>query len=207
MLKSEVRQLFGDYVFFRDQTHHYKGIKKRYPFIKDLKPTQERLALLEEMADWCKEKDIPSRQWLYSLFAIRAWNFAPSLSRAHLLSKKHLQRYKTHVDYEFYTNYIRSLENRKSASNLKASYDPNRDVSATTEQAKQYYLKVGGPNECRKFMNTETFGYHPVSRVCLACPGSVDCLSELQGRTAFDVLALRTGQLTVQEAQRQAFAR
>lgn len=206
MQSIDVRQLFEDYIFFRDQTSYYKSIKAKHPYVKDMKPTQERLAVLEEMAEWCKEKGIPPRQWLFSLFVVRAWNYAPSLSRPHLLSKKQLKRY-SNINFDFYSSYIRKLENLKKLASSETGFDPNTDISQTTEQAKQYCLRMGGPEECRKSMLTDTFGFHPDSSVCRACPDSKACLEELQGHLDFDILALRSGRLTVQEAKRQAFTR
>jgi len=206
-MQAEVLQLFDDYVFFREQTTYYKKVKKTNPHIRDLKPTPERLALLVEMVSWCRQRDIPPRQWLYSLFVVRAWNFAPSLTVAHLLSTKQLKRFHSNIDYTFYTNYIRKLENLKKLQDPEKSFDPNKDISQTTEKAKQYYLGVGGTYECRKYMLTETFGYHPLSAVCQKCGDSDACLEELRRYTAFDVLALRSGSLSVQEAKRQAFSR
>jgi len=206
-MQKEVLQLLDDYIFYREQTTYYKNAKKRNPYLRELKPTPERLRVLEEMVIWCRERSVPSRQWLYSLFAARFWNFAPSLTTQHLLSEKHVKRFHSNTDYEFYAQYIRKLDNLKKLRDPEKSFDPNKDVSQTAEGAKLYYLKVGGTYTCRKFMLTETFGYHPLSEVCQKCADSDACLAELQRYTAFDVLALRSGKMSAGEAKRQAFAR
>lgn len=206
-MQKEVRQLLDDYVYYREQTAYYQNAKKKNPYLRELKPTSERLRVLEEMVIWCREQAVPPRQWLYSLFAVRIWNFAPSLTKPHLLSKNHLKRFHANIDYSFYDHYIRKLENLKKLRDLEKSFDPNKDMSQTAEGAKLYYLKVGGTYTCRKFMLTETFGYHPLSEVCQKCADSDACLEELQRYTSFDVLALRSGKLSAREAKQQAFAR
>ena len=206
-MQKEISQLFDDYVFYRDQTTYYKNAKKKNPYLRDLKPTPERLRVLEEMVIWCKERKVPPRQWLYSLFYVRAWNFAPTLTTQHLLSKNHLKRFHSDINYDFYAHYIRKLENLKKLRDSEKSFDPNKDVTKTTEDAKLYYLKSGGTYECRKYMLTATFGYHPLSEICRKCADSDACLEELQSYAAFDILALRSGKLSVGEAKRQAFAR
>jgi hypothetical protein len=206
-MQKEVLQLLDDYVFYREQTTYYQNAKKKNPYLKALTPTPERLRVLEEMVLWCRDQGIPPRQWLYSLFVVRAWNFAPSLTTQHLLSKKHLKRFNSDIDYDFYAHYIRKLENLKKVRDPEKSFDPNRDISQTAENAKLYYLKNGGTYACRKYMLTATFGYHPASEVCQKCPDSDACLEELRRYTPFDVLALRLGKISTQEAKRQAFAR
>ena len=175
--------------------------------MRGLKATGPRLVLFGAMVTWCKQRKIPARQWLYSLFAARRWMFAPKVEESALLSEKHLVRFKEFADYDFYAKYIKRIDNLKKLNDPKAGFDPNKDLSTTTEEAKRWYLSEYGATECRRHMFSETFGYHPLSRVCARCSGQTECLQELKDSLQFDVVGLRLGKLTVEDAKRKAFAR
>lgn len=82
-------------------------------------------------------------------------------------------------------------------------FDPNRDISGTTEAYKRRHLMDGDPQLCMERMSVETFGYHPRSLVCARCPLAQACAGRLQASVNFDILALRRGEITAQQAVRQ----
>src|SRR5690349_19593203 len=51
-------------------------------------PTQERLRALEEMQDWCAQRNINSSQWLHALFCVRKFTYPPRLRREDLCSDR-----------------------------------------------------------------------------------------------------------------------
>jgi len=208
MLKQrEAFQLFQDYSYYREQTAYYRKAKKQNPYLRPLKATQARLGLFADMVNWCREKKIPPRQWLYSLFEVRVWNFAPKLERGHLLSEKYASKYGdgSQFDLEPFTRYVRRENFLERLGKPEHGFDPNSDINFSTEQAKKDYLARGGPDKCREYMGTETFGFHPKSTVCNKCVDRDKCLNELRGKVNFDILALRRGLITSRQAQHQAF--
>lgn len=200
------RQLFADYCFFREQTAHYKTLAKAKPFLRQYKATPQRLQVLQEMSEWCDQQGVPDREWLYSLFVSRGWTFSPKIIPSHLMSKHHLKRFPKITDYDFFSYYLHCVDNIHKLDNVESRFDPNRDISTTVESAKDYYLRVGGAKECRERMLTETFGYHPDSKICRTrCLDQSNCLQELRAHVGFDILALRMGKLSQREARQQAF--
>jgi len=144
------------------------------------------------------------RLWLYSLFVSRKWLFAPKLEPSNLLSEKHLPKFQRLKDYSFYRQYQQVQEALNPSPD---SFDPNRDLSSTAEQAKRYYLAAGNAAECMNRMRDETFGFHPKSTVCCNCPAASECRESLEASVRFDIIALRNGTLSVEEARHQALAR
>lgn len=201
---DQARQLFADYKYYRIHTANIQKLKKEKPYLRELKETPERLKLMAHMAAWCEQRGINPRLWLYSLFVSRRWLFAPKLESSNLISKKHLPKFQRLKDYTFYREYQQVQE---AANPSPEAFDPNRDISSTAEQAKRYYLSTNSTQTCMSRMKEETFGYHPKSPVCLYCPISAECKTRLEASVTFDIIALRQGKLTSEEARRQALAR
>jgi len=197
------RQLFDDYSFYRQYTANYKRLKEKCGYLHPLKPTGERLALFAQLIAWCRNRNVPPRQWLYSLFGTRRWTFAPRLKLCDLCSENHFTKFQNFDDYTFYLNRLRELE---QIEGFGSGFDPNTDLNTTSESAKAEYLKSGNIQTCIDQMTTETFGYHPKSSVCRRCSGAVACLRQLQHGVSFDILALRSGDLSVADARAQSNA-
>jgi hypothetical protein len=84
-----------------------------------------------------------------------------------------------------------------------ASYDPNRDVSATTEAVKRRFLALNDSSGCMARLRTETLGFHPRSTVCARCPQGLRCADALRALVRFDILAYRAGAITLEQARQQ----
>lgn len=184
MISAE--QLFKDYCFYRDETVSIKKLKAGGQFFRPMKFTKEREALFNKLISWCGEKQIPVRQWLYTLFVIRRWMFAPKLTEGHLCSKNHVPKFYKVDDYAFYDKYV--IQNKAPS---KSKFDPNIDLVESVEARKKELLSIGGGQLCMNFMESETFGYHPKSFVCKGCSDRFLCNDMLIKAVGFDILSLR----------------
>ena len=180
----KVKQLFRDYCYYRDNTVSIKSLKASHKYMKPMKLSTDRYDLFSDMVSWCREKNIPPRQWLYTLFAVRRWRFAPKLERSHLCSEKHIPKFYAHKDYGFFNKYTEKTDKL---------FDPKVDMINTVEQKKREMIAKGGPDLCMHFMDTETFGYHPKSKICMDCPKRFECNDVLISKVGFDILGLRKG--------------
>ena len=198
--------LFEDYCYWREKTLYVQKLKAEKPYIKNLKPTPARAALFAEMSQWCTDKGVLPRQWVYSLFATRRWQYPPKLERSHLCSEKHLDRFAKFSDYKVFTARMLELGQSLQLAN-PVTYDPNTHISSAAEEAKRYYVNIGDVAACMNGMETETFGYHPKSLVCQKCSAGGECSQRLKERVNFDIGALREGKITSEEAYRIALAR
>jgi hypothetical protein len=205
-LPVSAQTLWGDYQYYLAKTGHFQKKKKASSFIRLPKANPQRLALMDRMRLWCQNREIPARQWLFSLFAVRRWLFPPQLRPEDLCSEKHLARFDGFDDYRLYTERLRSEEQARATQfGVSSGFDPNRDLSSTAEQAKSYYVSSGRTAECIKQIHTETFGFHPKSSVCTkTCPSSELCIATLQSVVTFDIMALRRGEITSKQAYAQA---
>lgn len=204
MIDVSEEQLWDDYSHWHAQTGNYQQRKKKNEYLCPLKATPERLALMHEMKVWCVERNFAPRQWLFTLFAVRRWIFAPHLRRGDLCSEKHIARYKKWRNYDRYTQRLRDLEATKPVGMLGTQFDPNRDINHTSELAKKSYLSRGLESECIANMHTETFGFHPRSEICSICTRKTECEAALVASVNFDILALRRGEITSEDAYRSA---
>jgi len=182
MITSE--QLFRDYCYYRDETISIKKLIASGTPLRPMKFTKEREDLFNHLIDWCNDRNIPVRQWLYTLFAIRRWMFSPRLKVGHLCSKNHVPKFYKVNDYKFYDKYVNMVEKPNK-------FDPNIDITATTESRKKELLLRGGGQLCMAFMEKETFGYHPKSTVCSSCSDRFICYDLLMKKVGFDILKLR----------------
>lgn len=199
------RTLFDDYRYYRNYTAHTQRRKRERPYLRELKATPQRLKLFTEMAEWCRDHGVEPRQWLYSLFASRKWLFAPKLERSHLCSEKHFPKFQKIIDYAMFTRRQVNQQNLESLSTN--SFDPNRDISQASENAKRRYLFQNDTQSCMSRISDETFGYHPRSTACARCPAQVECRDRLQAMVDFDIQALRRGEMTSEAARNHVLVR
>ena len=205
MITITEQQLWDDFSYYQAQTGNYKKRRKDNPYIKAMKATPERLELMRQMKEWCESRHLPVRQWLFSLFAIRRWLYAPKLALGHICSENHLERFSTFKDYWLYTQRLQELAASTPVSST-GNFDPTRDISHTSEEAKRDYVRSGRTAICRFQMKIETFGYHPKSKICLECIEGNECAEQLKASVQFDIMALRRGDITAEQAYRQAIA-
>jgi hypothetical protein len=199
-------KLFKDYSYYREQTAWVRARRANNPFVCVLKVTPERLKLFGVLQAWCANRGINPREWLYTLFAIRKFNFPPKLEEAYLCSEKHLKKFRTIKSFEPFKQRI--LEEAFTENSLSGDrFDPNKDLLLPVELEKAHYQRLGSPEICLQQIKEQTFGYHPLSVICRQCRIQEACKRHLKSIVGFDVLALRLGQITPENARRQAFTR
>lgn len=203
----EIQQLFDDFQYYRKHTAHYAKLRSELPVLRDLKLTDERKDALSRMTSWCEHNGLDPRWYLYSLFSCRNWRFCPKWEQltpgTKKTEKKAIARYHLLSEAPLYSQRI----SEQIAAHQQASgqvYDPNRDLSNTTENIKRSYLAVYDTDRCMDEMTSTTLGYHPRSTVCARCPARAECERRLQATVPFDIVALRRGDLSVDEAKRIA---
>ncbi len=199
------RTLFDDFNYYRNHTGHVQSIKKTKPYFRDLKATPDKIKLFQNLSEWCLGLKLDSRLWVYTLFVTRRWLFTPRLLASHLQSENHIPKYKAVTDFDLYRLRI---SNEQSIREFESGtgYDPNRDINNSSESAKRAYVSAGNMEGCMDDMLKETFGYHPLSKVCVVCLGRAECRLRLQANVTFDIMALRRGEITSVEARTQAVA-
>ena len=195
------QQLLDDYNFFRAYTTRVQAIRATRP-LNNLGPSPKHIEPLKRMAAWCAEQGVNPRLWLYTLFLARRWYCAPPMGQ--LISKKHLAKYTEYTDTQFYEQRIRA-ESQEAEWARGDVFDPNEELGHASEEAKRYYLDQGTPQICLENMQAETYGYHPRSVVCARCLLSAQCKEQLVSSVDFDILALRRGELSRQDARLGAF--
>ena len=188
--------LFDDYSHWRLRTNHYQ----RAQYQSRLKLEPARLAAFTRMIAWCGKRQLDPRRWLYTLFDIRNWLFCPPFN--HLTPKdpaKGLARYES-SSAEPYGHRL-ALERHQESELAGEIFDPNRDLSPAAEASKRRYVHAGDFERCMSETDLVTFGYHPRSSVCRQCPAAQTCHARLQARVSYNVVALRTGQITAEQAR------
>lgn len=204
-MNSVVEQLFEDYKHYRHHTANYIRVKKERPYFREMKLRADRAKALKEMELWCRRKGVDPRWWLYSLFSSREWVAAPKFEqlvpKTKRTEKKALARYEALQEAPLYAQQItnRIQQDRRDQY---TTYDPNRDISGTVENIKRRYLSEHDAQRCVDEMSSVTFGYHPKSLVCARCPLMTECEARLRKTVPFDIVALRRGDITIDEAKR-----
>ena len=199
---TRAEDLFKRYNAYRFRTANARKLGAK-GWLHSLTTTPARLAKFEAMDQWCTERGIDSAHWLHSLFETRLWRFAPRLE--HLISPKHLKKYPHLKPSASYAN----EQQREVFTHKRATaevFDANRDLSGPAEARKRRHLAMGTVEQCLREMTTHTMGFHPKSNVCSRCPAARECEAEIQACTPFDIMALRRGQITLQQAQMVASA-
>lgn len=190
-------KLLEDYNYYRAYTRHVKELTDQGRRIKNVVATPERLRVLEELCGWCRSRRIDPRLWLYTLFQARQWLFAPKFEQ--LMSEKHIVRYRNASNLDFYHRRMReeATARRAQAGDV---FDRNRDISPSVESLKRVYLAKDRPEQCMAAMEAETYGFHPRSLVCGRCRLAKQCETKLRELVVFDIIALRRGEITAEEA-------
>ena len=191
-------RLLDDYNEYLVRTHHWQKL----PHASRRRVTPANLEVMRKLAEWCATNEVEPRLWLYSLFNVRHWTYAPPFKQ--LQSKKHLERFKgqKREGGTYFSNRVQKEMNEQQVL-CGDSYDPNRDVSGSVENLKRHYLALNAPQVCMNEMS-KTLGFHPRSQVCSGCPLAQPCAARLQSQVAFDIQALRRGEITAGNARAQA---
>lgn len=201
-------QLLSDYNHYRSSTSNLLSLQQQGKYVRELKATKPRLKAFDEMARWCAREGVDARLWLYSLFKARAWMFSPRMDqlipRTEKTRKKALARYHQLGEVPVFHERI---HREVYAQRVKAGteWDVNRDLTNAAESLKRRYLAENDARRCLEEMQTRTFGYHPRSVVCARCPLQGECAAALQQLAGCDVIALRRGEITVDQARLQAW--
>jgi hypothetical protein len=80
-------------------------------------------------------------------------------------------------------------------------FHAERDISHAAETLKIRYQQRGQSGRCMELMTTETFGFHPRSAVCAACPIASPCETMLHSKVGYDIQAVRRGEMSPEQAQ------
>lgn len=186
--------LLEDFNVYRAQTKYMADLIDSGVPLKPLKVTPERLKLMQEMADWCQERDLEPRQWLFTLFKSRNWVYPVKFERGSLLSENMRSRYAKMRGLGFFKKRVRQSKDT-------GGYDPNVDINGTVEALKFRYASSQQRQRCLDEIFVTTLGWHPDSAQCNSCPLARQCAMKLQGYVTFDIIALRMGRLTSSEAE------
>lgn len=211
-MQSEAEKLLETYNEFRRKTHHYQENKKRNPFLKDLvahpKNGPDRLAQLDQLIIWCHKENIDPERWLYTMFSCHKWLHAPAFNKLIPKNKKRSKTYSMYFSDRETPEWHRvvSEKTRQRQQSEGRIFDPNRDLSASAESLKKQYLAAGDPHACMRDTHARTYGYHPKSTTCARCPIAYECSYYLQQSVPFDILALRRGEITSEQARMAAAA-
>ena len=202
--------LLEDYNKYRANTHNVQEIRKRQP-LRDIGKAKG-LPVMEALDNWCLENKLDSRRWLYYQFKRRNWQFAPPLNqlipcggkpktkKQKQLTSQAIARFNLLSDTPLLSESIRQGWQKKKEEEGNG-YDCNRDITYAAEILKERYLLEGRPDKCLDQMFEVTYGYHPKSKNCMRCPISNHCALVLRSKVVFDIVALRSGQMTLQQAQ------
>jgi hypothetical protein len=183
------------------QTANVQKQRERHP-ISLHKQTDERVELFEKMIAWCRLRELDPRLYLYVLFKARMWTFAPQLREGHLMSEKMVSRYQKMTEKDCLDGYRQYVYTEKPEFVL----DPNKDIIPRAEAMKQRYRNYGQFERCMVETPETTFGFHPKSPTCAACPIQAECKNRLSGLVSFDIQALREGKITVEQARAQTWS-
>lgn len=201
---TSATELFGDYNYYRLFTEHVKTAQMKGKWIRYLKETPERLASLSAMGMWCRDRRYDPRHWLCWLFYRNRWRYARPFHQLVPGSKRTLKSMVTAYEdcgrLQMFDRRMRELDHGERVAAGQV-YDGNRDMSTTTEALKRRYMMFTDPDGC--FADERTNGYHPRSLVCAQCPLALRCEQRLRASAAYDIVALRNGEITVQQAQRE----
>ena len=201
---NRAETLLDDFNLYRFHTASLRNSRfgggRVYLVGKSGKARAQWLAVFEAMADWCSKRDIDPRGWLHYLFEIRHWAFAPRQNQ--LISPKRVAEFKARSkpNRSLLLQQSRQRERQEAAVDDGRVFDARRDLSHSAEALKVYFSRLGQHGRCMAAMESETYGYHPLSRVCPTCPIGAACEAQLRAKTGFDIQALRRGELTLQQA-------
>lgn len=190
--KELVRQLLDDFNFYRGHTKSIIQRREQHP-VNDWAAKPDRLAMLDDLVTWCQERSLQPRFWIYHLFAARRWRYPPDLKRGHLFSENLTRSYHYQRASQFYTERLEDTAHVRRQAEDQA-HDNNLELSVGTETLKRSYAKRQAWQLCMADMQ-ETYGYHPLSKVCQECPVAEPCEAQLRTMFPFDIVAARRGDL------------
>lgn len=197
-------ELFGDYNYYRLFTRNVIEARAQGKWLRYLKETPDRLAALTAMGAWCRDRRYESRHWLCWLFYRNRWAYARPFHQLVPGSKKTLRSMlRAYEDCGYLPMYDRRMRELGHAQDQAEGrlYDGNRDLAATTEALKRRYMFFADADGC--FTDERTNGYHPKSLVCAQCPLAGQCEQKLRATAVYDIVALRRGDITVEQAKRE----
>ena len=204
-MSQQAERLLARYNEFRRKTNGYQEAKAKNPYLKDLvakpKSGPDRLQQLEKLVQWCGKEGIDPERWIYTMFSSYRWMHAPPFKNLIPKNKKTSKTYALYFQARETPEYDRIVRQRVEAKQMQngAVFDPNRDLSASAEHLKRRYLSENRPDECLENMG-ETLGYHPKSLACVRCPMQTHCMHRLQQMVSFNIVALRRGDITAEQA-------
>ncbi len=195
-----VQTVWEDFLYYRTFTARAKERFYNGEPIRSLKFTPERKKLFSELVQWCQHKGVEPRLWVYHLHQKRKWTWPPKPQPGDLMSENMLKSFGDMWDTSFYQ--YRMAQTRKF-KRLEAGevYDPNKDISLTVEATKERYRRSNRVHQCLAEVATTSLGYHPKSSICQACAMASRCTHEVQALVPFDIVALRAGHITAEQAQ------
>ena len=204
--RDKAISLFQDFCIYYLQIATVQKLRDQGKFVGKHKLTEERIQLFEELIAWCAERHIDPRLWVYLLYRNRCWAWPIPMSsakaaRPHLLSEKAIAKYDKFMEQDRLDSY--ESYRRRSDAKRKSPFDPNVDVIPIVEAKKERYVRLGQTQACIQEMRATTFGFHPRSRICSQCPAQMSCRQQLLATVSFDILGLREGRITVEEAKHQ----
>lgn len=206
--QERLQTLLDDFNEYRSRTEYMVRLRKGRPIMG--LGRDKAYPMLLDMDSWCIDHGIDSRRWLYWLFARTNFRFAPKLTCLKPSPKREsesLQKYQTLRDTPYFSS---RLYREKAHQRMHAgeTFNASRDLSPMAEALKRRYLSAGEPERCIEEMfanrpdSHPTWGYHPKSLACVRCPLAQPCAAKLRAAVpAFDPVALRAGQLTLEQAQ------
>lgn len=203
-MPTTTEQLFEDYAYYRLHTRHYQEQIRTRP-MRSLKKSPDRLEQLSKLLAFCEEHDVDARAFLHSRFQTYRWNFAPPwhhlVPGSKATTKKSLDQYNALREAPLYAKRIQQNQQNIIAD---TTFDPNRDINPSIETVKRRYLATGDVARCVSESQTLTLGYHPKSTVCARCSAQSECEAQLRASVPFDIVALRRGDLSADQAKRLA---
>lgn len=192
-----IRKLFDDYVYWRTMTAHYQNRRANGPFAVGLRFTKDREEGITKMYDFCRTNRLDPRKWLCFLFVLRNWRIPPMFNE--LAPKKHIEKFRAFGS-------IPELDWKLKAEQPPPENDPNKDLIASNEAIKSRLQREGQSYACLCNTN-ERLGYHPRSPVCSTCPVKRTCETITRKRFNFDIVGLRAGRVSVEDARHAAYYR
>ncbi len=202
-----VSQLLAQYNKYRMATADVHARRSRGEYVRELTMTGrvggELVRNLCEMIPACRERSLDPALWLYSLFKSRVWSRSPNANQLSIFSEKNLRHY--HLvgaqSQPMLSAQMRQQVTESRAARGDTGYDQNRDLTPGAEALKRRFSREGDYERCMEGMSTSTLGYHPKSIVCSQCPIAESCALKLRSMVPFDIIALRRGDITSEQAK------
>ena len=173
--------LLNEYNEYRRYTKNFQDHAAKHP-MRDYKLNPERQQILERLDEWCLKRGLDTRLWIYSRFKIGKWLFAPKFSvliPSKRNEKKAIAYYQSLEATPLFSQ-VTHQQIEQQAQLEGRVWNPDLGLNHTVELKKQRYIRLGLAHVCLSNMKTETYGYHPCSKVCMDCPRVYDCAAELR---------------------------